>query len=258
MAFFFGGTFWMLLDVKATKGIDASFVSAVMDTIMATVAILALLKAKQIWDDKGKDVGHQYVMKLLTEVVPVLNVSPSTSMLLTFIEANVLNIYTMPTKMTAEKIAMSIDVKKICIKQCFDEVNKLREYSIYEMDRIVNSCDDLISQISMCGITVKQGFVGACLERQIKQYRDYTFGLSQLCWDLESTFQLFKSETIFEIDSKNYPDMKSFMSVLDENKLKECITRINDLKIIEKDIKVNVQNIIKGGYKPTDYFDFNS
>lgn len=46
VAFFCGGLAWMLLDVYVTKGIDASFVSAVMDSIMAGTAILAVLAAR--------------------------------------------------------------------------------------------------------------------------------------------------------------------------------------------------------------------
>lgn len=46
VAFLCGGFSWMLLDVYVTKGIDASFVSAVMDSIMAGTAILAVLAAR--------------------------------------------------------------------------------------------------------------------------------------------------------------------------------------------------------------------
>lgn len=46
VAFLCGGLAWMLLDVYVTKGIDASFVSAVMDSIMAGTAILAVLAAR--------------------------------------------------------------------------------------------------------------------------------------------------------------------------------------------------------------------
>ena len=46
-AFFCGGLVWMLLDIYVTHGIDASFVSDIMDSTMAAVAILALYKEKK-------------------------------------------------------------------------------------------------------------------------------------------------------------------------------------------------------------------
>ncbi|EPN9191345.1 hypothetical protein ACT4TS_001176 [Enterobacter roggenkampii] len=65
VAFSGGGVVWMLLDVFVTKGIDASFVSAVMDTVMAGAAILALIEATKIWLNKSKEDGYKISLDLL-------------------------------------------------------------------------------------------------------------------------------------------------------------------------------------------------
>ena len=68
LAFLLGGVFWMLLDVYATKGIDTSFVSAIMDTVMACAAVLALIEAKKIWLNKSKEEAYRISLGLLNNM----------------------------------------------------------------------------------------------------------------------------------------------------------------------------------------------
>lgn len=65
VAFFCGGTVWMLLDVYVTKGIDASFISAVMDFSLVLFAILAFYQARKIWVDRAKQDGYKIALDLL-------------------------------------------------------------------------------------------------------------------------------------------------------------------------------------------------
>ncbi|WP_164092431.1 hypothetical protein [Kluyvera georgiana] len=64
---FVGGSIWMLLDVSVTKGIDASFVSAVMDSIMAGTAILAVLAAKNYMEQFTAQEGFKLAFSLVNE-----------------------------------------------------------------------------------------------------------------------------------------------------------------------------------------------
>lgn len=65
IAFFCGGVVWMLLDVLVTKGIDASFVSAVMDFSLVIFAVLAFTQARKIWVDRAKQDGYKIALDLL-------------------------------------------------------------------------------------------------------------------------------------------------------------------------------------------------
>lgn len=67
VAFFVGGAAWMLLDVYVTKGIDASFVSAVMDFALVLFAILAFYQARKIWVDRAKQDGYKIALDLLND-----------------------------------------------------------------------------------------------------------------------------------------------------------------------------------------------
>ena len=65
LIFLSGGIVWMFFDVYVTKGIDASFVSAIMDAVMAWGAVLAYLTAKRIWSSKSKEDGYKVASDLI-------------------------------------------------------------------------------------------------------------------------------------------------------------------------------------------------
>lgn len=67
LAFFGGGVVWMFLDVYVTKGIDASFVSAVMDTVLVIFACFALAEAMKVWDSRAKEDGYKIAIDLLND-----------------------------------------------------------------------------------------------------------------------------------------------------------------------------------------------
>lgn len=62
----------MLLDVYVTKGIDASFVSAVMDSIMAGTAILAVLAARNYLAQFTAQEGYKEAIELMNDVMPLI------------------------------------------------------------------------------------------------------------------------------------------------------------------------------------------
>ncbi|QYM92105.1 hypothetical protein [Dickeya zeae] len=65
VAFLCGGVGWMLLDVYVTKGIDASFVSACMDTALVIFAFVTLIEARKIWISRAKQDGYKIALELL-------------------------------------------------------------------------------------------------------------------------------------------------------------------------------------------------
>ncbi|WP_354690946.1 hypothetical protein [Phytobacter sp. RSE-02] len=67
--FFFalGTLFWMFIDVYITKGIDSSFISAIADTVLALLAVLAIIKAKEFWKEKSKQDGYHIATRLLND-----------------------------------------------------------------------------------------------------------------------------------------------------------------------------------------------
>lgn len=74
VAFLCGGFSWMLLDVYVTKGIDASFVSAFMDSIMAGTAILAVLAARNYLAQFTAQEGYKLAIELINlNLLPMEN-----------------------------------------------------------------------------------------------------------------------------------------------------------------------------------------
>ena len=64
----------MLLDVCVTKGIDASFVSAIMDSIMAGTAILAVLAARNYLAQFTAQEGYKLAIELINQtLLPIGN-----------------------------------------------------------------------------------------------------------------------------------------------------------------------------------------
>jgi hypothetical protein len=239
------------------KSSYTDWISAFCNVVMATVAVIALVKAKQIWDDKGKDVGHKYAMELLTEVVPTMQVSSALSLRLSFIEANILNVINRPSYTTSQALHRTIEMKKIVIKDCLDEIELLREHSIIEMNNLNASCENLVSQFNMCSISIRKSEAGFRLESQIDNYREFTFLLSQFCYDLEIAFHLFKSDFIYKQKGSSYMNLDSFMDIIDMNTLSNCLSRINDLKVNVDGIENNLNKMKEGRFKPSDYFDFS-
>lgn len=81
IAFLSGGVVWMLLDVYAVNGIDASFasfVSAVADTLLVVFAFIALIEARKAWVKRAKEDGYKIAHDLLnykfinTGLTPIL------------------------------------------------------------------------------------------------------------------------------------------------------------------------------------------
>lgn len=65
--FILGALVWMFIDVYVTKGIDSSFISAVADSVLAFLAVLAIIKAKEFWKEKSKQDGYRIATRLLNE-----------------------------------------------------------------------------------------------------------------------------------------------------------------------------------------------
>ncbi|EMF5210140.1 TPA: hypothetical protein ACXDFY_004469 [Enterobacter roggenkampii] len=53
------------MDVYVTKGIDASFVSAVMDAALTVFAFIALVEARKMWIQRAKEDGYKIALDLL-------------------------------------------------------------------------------------------------------------------------------------------------------------------------------------------------
>ncbi|HHH2235418.1 TPA: hypothetical protein ACPY5O_004240, partial [Yersinia enterocolitica] len=69
-AFSIGAVVVMLLDVYVTKGIDSSFVSACMDVVMATTALLVFIEAKDYISKQTYQDGYKVAIELQSQLLP--------------------------------------------------------------------------------------------------------------------------------------------------------------------------------------------
>ncbi|SMG52905.1 hypothetical protein SAMN03159353_101541 [Cedecea sp. NFIX57] len=246
----------MFLDVYLTKGIDASFVSAVMDTVLAIGACYAGYKAKQIWDEKGKDVGHKHVMKILTEVVPTMQVSSSI-----LYNIKLMEIYMGDIKREYgsdySSLEDAINNKRLAIKEMLSLVDKIKSSSIDEMNRLNDICINLISQINMCGISTSESVAGQMFKYQVNKYNDFTRELMSCCYEINSALHFFKSSHIYNMHGGNYDRMDHFMSIINMNIFDLALSRFSKLMDIDEELKDNLNKMKEGKLKPSDYFDFS-
>ncbi|WP_432340624.1 hypothetical protein [Yersinia enterocolitica] len=70
VAFSIGAVVVMLLDVYVTKGIDSSFVSACMDVVMATTAVLVFIEAKKYLQKSLSQDGYKVAIELQSQLLP--------------------------------------------------------------------------------------------------------------------------------------------------------------------------------------------
>ncbi|HFO2534739.1 TPA: hypothetical protein ACHJX8_004357 [Yersinia enterocolitica] len=70
VAFSIGAVVVMLLDVYVTKGIDSSFVSACMDVLMATTAVLVFIEAKDYISKQTYQDGYKVAIELQSQLLP--------------------------------------------------------------------------------------------------------------------------------------------------------------------------------------------
>ncbi|MGE4991616.1 hypothetical protein [Yersinia enterocolitica] len=68
--FSIGAVVVMLLDVYVTKGIDSSFVSACMDVVMATTAVLVFIEAKKYLQKSLSQDGYKVAIELQSQLLP--------------------------------------------------------------------------------------------------------------------------------------------------------------------------------------------
>ena len=237
------------------KSSYADWISAFCNVVMATVAVIALIKAKQIWDDKGKDVGHKYAMELLTEVVPTMYVSSST-----LYGIKLMDIYleSLTKVYDAEYSSLSeeIDNKRGFIKDMLSLIQKMKSSSIDEMNGLNDKCNNLISQFNMSGVYINDSIAGVMLKAQVEKYNEYTRQLMDFCYEINSALHFFKSPNIYNMNGGNYVTMDDFMDIINQEHLKLAISRFEILMELDEKIKDNLRRMKEGKYKSSDYFKF--
>ncbi|HID5228942.1 TPA: hypothetical protein ACXEMK_003854 [Enterobacter roggenkampii] len=255
VAFFCGGMFWMFLDVYVTKGIDASFVSAVMDTVMATAATIALIKAKKIWDDKGIDHGHKFAMQLLTDVVPKMVPTDKLTDTIRRLEhgIRILNNETLVLK--------SINTEqrhKIKIRELNFILNKLRELSdslLNDVEKINETRQVLFSQINICGVGWNRSHAATALELHFSRYMRLQQVLLEITFSgFDAFFILMNSKGVID---ENIMDLETeLFNLLNEESLKTCLQNIGEYYVIDEDLHKSLGGICDRKYKVSEYFLF--
>ncbi|EKN6408038.1 hypothetical protein [Yersinia enterocolitica] len=70
VAFSIGAVVVMLLDVYVTKGIDSSLISACMNVVMATTAVLVFIEAKDYISKQTYQDGYKVAIELQSQLLP--------------------------------------------------------------------------------------------------------------------------------------------------------------------------------------------
>lgn len=256
VAFFCGGVVWMFLDVYVTKGSDASFVSAIMDTVMAAAATIALIKAKKIWDDKGKDHGHKYAMQLLTDVVPKMIVTPKVSDTIIALDKTIKDLNNeFPTfKTLSLEQQHMIQVRRL--NYILEKLKILCDIALPEIEKINESQHVLHSQIDICGVGFNKSEAANILMLQFDNFFELQKKLSDIIIaGYDAFFLLVNNNNV--VDDTIIRIEKDLFQVLDKESLNVCLSNISDFYILQTDLSSGLKKMRQGKFKASQYFEFN-
>lgn len=256
MAFFLGGFVWMLIDVNVTKGIDASFVSAVMDTFIVIIAFSALIKAQQFWLDKTKQEGHHIALKLLNDSLLQSTLSHKLEIPISKMEAffrgyiNVIqNFEKTPNDIRKQKeLSFVTELSKL-----HDDLNNILYKTLFPYNQEIQFD---IFRMRNTGINFSENMYGELLSGHFETHKELTIGLESLIYELRQFLSHFYGgEFLSSYENKDilYPENSSeFMVYLKSlsQHTKALMKKINLLRENLNEVTKSKRNLIS-------YFDFS-
>lgn len=255
-SFCLGGFVWMLIDVYVTKGIDASFVSAVMDTLVVIIAIAALIKAQQFWSDRTKQEGHNIALKLLNETL--LESTLSHKLGIPFARANAIFIGYINLMQNVDKTPQEVrKTKELRFVKDLSEVHEDLSNILYTTLFPYNQEIQFnIFRMRNTGVDFSKNEHGVLLSGHFKTHMELTIGLESLIYELRQYLSHFyDGEFLSCYENKDiiYPQNSSEYIVY-LNSLSKNIKALMDKTSL---LRENLNDATENKKTLTSYFVFN-
>lgn len=255
LAFCLGGFVWMLIDVYVTKGIDASFVSAVMDTFVVIIAISALFKAQQFWSDKTKQEGHNIALKLLNETL--IESTLSHKLGIPFAKANA--IFIGYINLIENFDATPQDVRKTkelkFVKDLSEVHEDLSNILFMTMFPYNQEIQFNIFRMRNTGIDFSDNEYGKLLSEHFKTHMELTIGLESLIYELRQYLtHFYDGEFLSSYENKDivYPQNSNEYIVYLNSLSKNIRTLIGKVNLLRD----NLNKVTDNKKTLMSYFDF--
>lgn len=253
IAFFCGGVVWMLLDVYAVKGIDASFVSAVADTLLVVFAFIALIEARRVWIKRAKEDGYKIALELLNYKFINTVMAPGLSDWIQFTESlsHWHKRLKIQKKKNPERIVKNDTVLFIKrLKPCFDTLDESYRNRVFPLSQEIQFD---IFRMRNAGVDFSTDETGEFLK---KHFMDFLL-LSQKCSALS---MLLNAYIATHTESEFLDEILDLEDELDDkySSLDKIFEIFNDVKCISLRLLCNLNDATATNKNDIhSYFDFN-
>ncbi|BCQ35268.1 hypothetical protein ERHA55_29380 [Erwinia rhapontici] len=207
LAFLLGGVFWMLLDVYATKGIDASFVSACADVSLVVAAVIAGFEAKKAWVKRTKEDGYKIATILMNDKL-IKTVYSHELVYWNFSMGSLLRKYlTLDADLEFRNIEYKKSRERVYIKELIGLRDKLKGF---HKDKLYNLSQEIhfeIFRMRNVGVNFSTDDDGEKLRGYFNRFRDLSIKCEGLIVSMDSYIDCYtdiKGDVIVIDDFKNY------------------------------------------------------
>lgn len=249
--FLLGILLWMFVDVFLTKGIDSSFISAVMDSMMTGVAIAALFKAKQVWSERSKQDGYRIASRLITDYLirctmshdlnrPLLNLTSHITGFINFYLDENRNKNKLDEVDSIDKLA---NLHHEISNQLYEHVFPLSQEVQFDIFRL-----------RKLGVNFSENKDGLILKGHFDTYQELTIKLESLIYEIRFFLNLFYSGNFNSESSKDDIIIPGYRRDL-HSKLESIYVQANYLRGRIMQLRDNLTNITKSPETVSDYFN---
>ncbi|MFK8257125.1 hypothetical protein ACFL9S_04995 [Erwinia sp. AnSW2-5] len=265
IAFLFGGVMWMLLDVYATKGIDASFVSACTDVSLVVFAFITLFSAKKEWAKWLKQDGYKIASELMNDKFiktfeisndlsnQIRNVENAAAGIINSLPKEALNIEDFSSVHKVANLSMRLRSK---FEKLNESVSPLREELYKNIFPLSQEIQFTILKMRNNGVDFSKNNSGLMLNEHFTDFSSLTIqcencyvAISQYLFAMKMTNNPFNECEDFILSKFNYGQL---------DKVFEIKSHVDEIKRLASVIRANLNELtVAAKNKKTiaDYFD---
>ena len=256
VAFSIGAVVVMLLDVYVTKGIDSSFVSACMDVVMATTAVLVFIEAKKYLQKSLSQDGYKIALSLLNDKLLKTAILPNLRKEIEPLQANIEHYYRIGGKfkshnfITPEEQEKNVLIKLSKIGGRLDEILKSEVFVLsqdiqFDIFRMRNTGTDF--KDDSYGKFLKNHFDNfMLLTKQFEKAQSALTGLLLI-------YCSYRNDHLFDIDKINVPADNE----KDNEYIKSIGKEFDELVELINVSRVNLNKITQDRKTVADYFNLD-
>lgn len=254
--FSLGAVFIMFVDTYITKGIDSSFVSAVMDTVMAVATVLAVLAAKNYLNQSAKQDGYKIALSILNDRFVHTGLLSFVVKDLVVLELQLLNYRHIDGvfKNTPESFKRIRERKYIIsMSKLHKSLNISLKERIFELNQQIQFD---IFKMRNTGIDFNSNEHGLLMKQHLSSYRELTLNLDGYLEDLKLyllKFYDYSHSDFYDEEKIKIPDDRESFS----ESVNELLLRIGEIKKTCNELVSGVNEVTVSKKTVFEYFNLN-